>query len=221
MLSSLRALPTLLFPQSCLGCGRLGSNLCPNCNTQIRIPSLSINKMGVTVFAGFRFSPLASKLVLAAKEDNSVAAREILAQALSRALEFAIRKLSIPMDSNAISLIPIPSRNSANRSRGYLHTLLLAKAVVRESGRSGICVVNCLEHSRRVKDQSKLNIDQRVRNMSRSIVVKENVNYQKLRSGQVLLLDDLVTTGSTAKAAQSALAERGIHVLGAVASCAS
>ena len=221
MWNSLRTLPNLLFPQSCLGCGRLGNDICLDCNAQIRIPALSINKMGVDIFAGFRFSPLASRIVLAAKEDNNVAAREILAQALGRSLDFAIRRLDISRERNDLYLIPIPSRNSANRSRGYLHTLLLARAVIRESERGNFSILNCLEHSRRVKDQSKLNINQRVRNMAHSIIVKENVNLEKLTCAQVLLLDDLVTTGSTVRAAQSALAERGIGILGAVASCAS
>ena len=57
--------------------------------------------------------------------------------------------------------------------------------------------------------------------MAGAIIVKDHVRIPISDRTKVFLLDDLVTTGSTANAAKTALEARGIGVLGVIASCAS
>jgi predicted amidophosphoribosyltransferase len=219
--NTFKSLSNLLFPQTCIGCEKLGSNLCRDCAIQIHTPALLTTRINLLVFAGTRFSPLASQLILAAKEDNNRAAREILANSATRALGYAMRKLLINSEGSNLVLVPIPSRNSINRSRGFLHTMALAKLIVASSQMPTIQILNCLEHSRKVTDQSTLNNQERLRNMAGAIIVKDHVRIPIPDRTKVFLLDDLVTTGSTANAAKTALEARGIGVLGVIASCAS
>ena len=99
--------------------------------------------------------------------------------------------------------------------------MALAKLIVASSQMPTIQIINCLEHSRKVTDQSTLNNQERLRNMAGAIIVKDHVRIPIPDRTKVFLLDDLVTTGSTANAAKTALEARGIGVLGVIASCAS
>ncbi len=74
-----------------------------------------------------------------------------------------------------------------------------------------------LGYSRKVRDQSGLNSEERWNNLVDSLVVKGDVF--KSEDKAVLLIDDLVTTGATLLAAEKALNRAGIRAIGAVTAC--
>ena len=74
-----------------------------------------------------------------------------------------------------------------------------------------------LGYSRKVRDQSGLNSEERWNNLVDSLVVKGDVF--KSENKAVLLIDDLVTTGATLVAAEMALNQAGIRAIGAVTAC--
>jgi predicted amidophosphoribosyltransferase len=79
-----------------------------------------------------------------------------------------------------------------------------------------------LGYSKKVKDQSGLNSEERWNNLNDSLVVKGKSFSSQLPSGEaqgVLLVDDLVTTGATLLAAEKALNQAGIRAIGAVTAC--
>jgi len=171
------------------------------------------------IYSGSRFSPRVSRIILAAKEDNNFLARKWLVDSLKLALSLAlvsIYKLNTSGDIK-IALVPIPSRSSVNRSRGFRHANLLATELSKESFQADIRVFsNFLSHKTRVRDQSKLKYEERRVNMKDSMVAQEELRLSGFR---VFLLDDLVTSGLTLRAAKAALQARGIEVDGAI--CAS
>ena len=171
------------------------------------------------IYSGSRFSPRVSRIILAAKEDNNFLARKWLVDSLKLALSLAlvsIYKLNTSGDMR-IALIPIPSRNSVNRSRGYRHANLLATELSKVSFHADIrAFSDLLSHKARVRDQSKLRYEERRANMKDSMVAQEQLQLSGYR---VFLLDDLVTSGLTLHAAKAALEARGVAIEGAI--CAS
>jgi len=178
-----------------------------------------------------------SHLILAAKEDNQIQARKYLVLCLARSLNFAVTKLSGDEKSQGskIILIPIPSRKAADRVRGLAHVELLVKLLVRESNEYDIKILNCLQHAKKISDQSTLNFNERELNMRGAFIINRRFNNEivQLRADQtgtshpritktlLFLVDDLVTTGTTIQAANMALNHRGLRVDGTLASCAT
>ena len=82
----------------------------------------------------------------------------------------------------------------------------------------GVGVLPILEHQRLVRDQSKLNIASRRENLAMALSIKPQFrgNYS---NESVVILDDLVTTGSTINEANRALTKAGFKVLAAATAC--
>jgi predicted amidophosphoribosyltransferase len=166
-------------------------------------------------------------IVLAAKEDNQIAARKVLALNLSLSLQHAFKQMAENKKQNPsrIILIPIPSRKASDRKRGFSHIQLLVSEFQIRNMDTNLEVLNCLSHTRRIQDQSTLNLNEREVNMRGAFFIQKTF-YPQIRSAitsntAMFLVDDLVTTGATVQAANSALLRLGARVDGVLASCAT
>ncbi len=104
---------------------------------------------------------------------------------------------------NAEVLIPIPLHPSRRRKRGFNQAELLAKAL---SARSGIPVdATLLLRTKKTHAQKELNDQERLANLKDAFSVrKREIPYHNL-----ILVDDIYTTGSTIDAAARLLKEHG------------
>ena len=164
-------------------------------------------RFGIPIFAGARLNSELSHLALRAKEDNDLLARKFLAELLISALSL--------LNVKTVAVVPIPSRDSANRIRGIKHIEELVKEVEKEYPIQPLFI---LKHRKKVIDQSGLSQRERRENMKGAFEIKD---IPRSNINEVFLLDDLVTTGSTILAASQALKVRNIQVLGVVTACAS
>ena len=73
-------------------------------------------------------------------------------------------------------------------------------------------VWDLLEHSRKIQDQSNLAPQERLRNLTGSMKIANRVKLGR----QVILVDDLMTTGATLGEAVRTLKEGGVGVAGAI-----
>ena len=80
------------------------------------------------------------------------------------------------------------------------------------STHTGLSVNECLTLSRRVSDQSGLSRIERLSNMKGAFVLKANAIVR----GDLILIDDVVTTGATLREAARALNSQGFHAIGSV-----
>lgn len=78
------------------------------------------------------------------------------------------------------------------------------------SQRTGIQILDCLELSRRVLDQSGLHRDERATNLAGAFRVTSQVR------GELILVDDVVTTGATLREAYRAVKSQGLESVGSV-----
>ena len=203
----LTSLEELIFPVRCLGCGALGLEICSQCRRfwQPRIyRSHSSRKPHFPIYSSIPYSPIAGKVLLAAKEHGIQRADELMVSELSHSLSLCLQEQGIGF------LVPIPSRKSVARLRGRQFINGLAREI--GSG-ARVPTFEILTHTRAVKDQSKLDAKERLENLDGALT---SLRY---RSGKAIIVDDLVTTGVTLQEAARALRAAGIEVSAAITAC--
>lgn len=109
------------------------------------------------------------------------------------------------------TLLPIPGSKRAIRKRGRDFIRVITIEV---SKRTGIPVSSGLQINRKLLDQSRLSAIDRNRNISGAF----EFNGPEIK-GEIFLVDDLVTTGSTLLEAKRALNTQGIPVNRAITAC--
>ena len=102
-------------------------------------------------------------------------------------------------------ITPIPTTRRRARTRGYNQARLLAEAV---AGRVDMPLVDALERRQGGPTQVGLHPAQRRANVRRAFTVRAEARA-KLEGARVLLVDDVLTTGSTAMEAARPLVQAG------------
>jgi predicted amidophosphoribosyltransferase len=201
---ALLALADLLLPAPCAGCGRDGERWCAACRARWRRPAL-LDLPGLPpVLALAPYAGSAREVLLAYKERG----RRELARPLAREVAGALHAAAVP----PAALVPAPSRPAAARARGGDHVLRLARAVVAATGGSGGAggvprVSRALALGRRAADSVGLDATARADNLARHLRVRPRGLPPP--GCAVVLLDDVLTTGATARAATARLAAAG------------
>lgn len=155
------------------------------------------------VTSALRYTPVAQKIILAAKESHIRSADLLIAEAITHSITSVLREECVDV------IIPIPSRQSVTRLRGRQFIEDISRIAVSEIG---IPVLPILHHTRPIRDQSGLDITARWNNLDGALVV----DSKQPSPGRVLLVDDLVTTGATLAEGARALRYSGIEAVGAV-----
>ena len=231
--STITSVASLLFPSKCISCSRPIGNeeeeekICIPCREFLHARLVTSNRGSLKLFAGSKYSMQMAHIVLAAKENNQIAARKILATNLTLSLQHVSIQMAKneKINSRRILLIPIPSRKTSDRKRGFSHIQLLISEFQLSNLNSNLEILNCLSHTRLIQDQSTLNLIEREVNMRGAFFIKKTF-YPQIRiaitsNTAMFLVDDLVTTGATVQAANSALLRLGARVDGVLASCAT
>jgi ComF family protein len=120
-------------------------------------------------------------------------AKELSAQ-LARAL---------PRDQRFDIVVPMPLHWRRQWQRGFNQSELLARATAR---RSGIPMVNAVRRTRATATQAGLSHAKRRENVAGAFRVK---NRRAVEGRRILLIDDVMTTGTTASACALALKRAG------------
>ena len=194
----------LLFPPNCLGCGVHGATLCPQCKNFFTLRDYQSHVGSISVFSAVNYNPVTRQILLAAKEDGVRSADDLIVDALHHSILRAMRQ-----SGNQPILVPIPSATRAVRKRGRDFVQEISKGLSRLVG---LPVHNLLRHNRRVNDQSLLDASARIENLDGAITLAKH----SVRLHEVLLIDDLVTTGATLNEAVRTLEMGGFRVAGAV-----
>lgn len=110
---------------------------------------------------------------------------------------------ALPRDQQFDAAIPVPLHWRRAWSRGFNQSGLLARGMAR---RAGIPMINALVRTRATETQAGLTHSGRRRNVSNAFRLKRRHSVQGLR---ILLVDDVMTTGSTGSACAFALKRAG------------
>lgn len=215
--SAIKNLTELIFPSRCIGCFQLGISICSVCRSSwhphIYLRELTVLGSIYPVVSAVQYSPIASRVLLSAKESNIAAADILLTDAISHSLRYFAKRFG------GDTLISIPSRRSASRKRGRNFLCEITEEVAKISSmKIEVSKIQLLTHSRSVKDQSALNSRQRLANLSGALGVPNKAISNKGAGniGSLIIVDDLITTGATLAEAIRALRTAGFEVKGAV-----
>ncbi|MFG3286164.1 ComF family protein [Streptomyces sp. NPDC048111] len=203
----------LVLPASCGGCGRPRTALCERCRAALlgaparRVRPVQEPDGLPAVFAAARYEDAVRAVLLGHKERGALA----LAGVLGRALAGAVRAAAGPGVRGPLLLVPVPSSRRAVRARGHDATRRIALAAAGELRRGGAQarVAAVLRQRRQVADQAGLRAPQRLANLSGALMVAGGAE-RLLRGGQVVLVDDLMTTGASLAEATRAIRETGV-----------
>lgn len=195
----------LLFPGRCLACHKLSSIICANCLEQWEVSDFKVKYSELTVHSAILYTPVAAKIILAAKENGTAAADQLLIQAIMGQIQ------STAPDLQHIRLVPIPSTKRSSRTRGRSFMVDIVQQI---SSQLGIPMLDCLELPGKTIDQTGLNRQQRLENM------KGSMSMKAVARGELILIDDVITTGATLKEAARALNSQGFYAqISAITAC--
>jgi predicted amidophosphoribosyltransferase len=207
----------LILPLECGGCGAPSTRWCAACAGELSVaadqPHVVTPRMDplVPVFALGRYAGARRRAILAMKEHG----RGDLAAPLARALAVGVHRLLCwGMIEPPLTIVPAPTRRSAARRRGGDPVARLARAAV--AGHPDITVVQSLRMGPLARDSVGLGTAARERNLS------GRVRLRGRRPGtEVLVVDDIVTTGATARESVRVLQAGGVRVAAVLAIAAA
>ncbi len=209
------SLKELVFPKICFLCSKSGFELCPDCELPwVGVPN-KINFKNLRLFYMRNYDKESSKVILFAKEASNKKAIQLISLSLFTLIKSLIYELTL---ANPINIVTIPSSRRSIMMRGRNHIDEVCTEVVKLLRSSSIQAFNTpvLKHAREVKDQSNLNKIQRFNNLENAYSLID----QSLVGSTCILMDDLITTGSSISEAIRALSEAKITILGVVTACA-
>lgn len=213
----LAAAADLLLGGRCVGCGTPGRVLCPPCREDL--PSEPFPARPEPVPPGLapgwacaEYDGVARAMVLGLKERRILGLARPLAAMLAAAAGEAA-------PHGPVVLVPVPSRASTVRARGHEPTWSVTVRAARLLAVSGLDVSAArLLHLRPgVLDQSGLGAADRAANLAGAMTVPSpRLRRLAVHRGRVrvVVCDDVLTTGSTAREAQRALEAVGLEVAG-------
>jgi predicted amidophosphoribosyltransferase len=153
------------------------------------------------------------RLVSAHKEHQVLTLTPVLAGRLAVAVEHLLSAGPRLPPAASVVLVPVPSSPAAVRARGLDATWAMARGAARRCRPSGVVgAERLLTLARRIQDQAGLGAAERRENLRESL----RAAGRGLGPGCVaLIVDDVVTTGSSLTEARRALRAARIPVLGA------
>ena len=178
---ALEALLDIIYPydNKCIICGVEGFlGICSKCKSEIKRVLQQEEIMAYGYYGG-----VLKKLILNLKYHKSFIAGKVLADLLCQII--IEKKLSI----DCICYVPI-SKDSLKK-RGFNQCSVLAKNI---SSILDIPVIDCLVKVKETKEQKLLGKEERMKNILDAFEIK---NKEKLFKKNILLIDDVYTTGAT------------------------
>jgi ComF family protein len=193
----------LLAPPTCTACEAPSTRqaFCPVCGPPVSL-SGALHIDGVPLVVLGAYAPPLSTAIVRMKYQN----RPELSRPLARLLVEKLEGARVPRNA---PLVPVPLHARRLATRGYNQAGLLAQELARLSQRS--CHPRLLQRVRETERQVGKSRNERRENSDGAFELRAPTPRQ------VVLVDDVVTTGSTVRACVQALARGGAELAAVVA----
>ena len=223
MLSRLfRAALDLLYPPCCVICREPGETLCAACREKAPLVGEIRCQVCSAPFEGLIDGPFTCAdceerqfhfTCAVATRRNSHTVREFIHEfkynrklALAKPLaNWLAETLDDPrlLEPACDRLVPVPLHHVRRRERGFNQALVLARLL---SKQSGIPVADCLKRTRYTTSQTGFNRAARMENLRGAFQMRQ---HHDVRNLHLLLIDDVLTTGSTVEECSKILLRAG------------
>ncbi|MFA5144584.1 MAG: ComF family protein [Candidatus Omnitrophota bacterium] len=189
------------LPPFCHSCGRrlektsFSKNICPRCVKK----KLHFDR----AFSPCVYTGVTKELIHEFKYKN----KDYLGSPLSGLMAEFIREYNLPMDCLDF-IVPIPLHKTKLREREFNQAEVLSKYIAKEF-RKDLLVGALLRH-RPTKTQTGLETNERFLNVKGSFSVKKPGD---VKGKNLLIVDDVLTTGATSSEAARALKDAGANIV--------
>ncbi len=209
---------SLFYPILCMGCEReiekgmlcfdcqerlftSALGVCPKCARPVPyrgrcegcLPRLDLERIRALGL----YTPPFKKMIEEFKYKGKKKLGEIFGDALSSLLT------NDPILKNADSLVPIPLHRAKIRERGYNQSEILARRIEENTG---LPSNPCLLRKKNTKSQTELSTEERFKNIADAFAFRRGFD---ISGKNVILIDDVTTSGATLSAAAKVLKENG------------
>ena len=228
----LNTLVELFYPSNCVGCGRpqdSGTLLCSRCKAtapriqppfcrrcsrpyegaidgEFSCPNCEDRALAFDcVVAVYQAKGVLRDLIHRYKYSGHFHLRRVL-------MEFLLEAMEDPriQATRADCLVPVPLHPTRLRERGFNQAEALAEAL---SKRTRVPVLRCIERRLYTNTQTRFDRLERMRNLRNVFALRKNSD---VRGKHLVLLDDVLTTGSTLHECASVLRAAGAESVRAV-----
>jgi len=211
----------LILPLECGGCGAPSTRWCDACGRELSVAADQPHVVNpridpqVPVFALGRYAGARRQAILGMKERG----RGDLVAPLARTLAVGVhRLLTWGIVDTPLTIVPAPTRRSAARRRGGDPVTRLARAAV--AGHPDVTVAQVLRIGALARDSSRLGIAARERNIAGRVLLRGGPLAGQPGT-EVMVVDDVVTTGATARESVRVLHAAGARVAAVLAIAAA
>jgi len=187
----------LIYPPRCPACGEAVSNqggLCLDCWQQLEEPIDQSDIIAASLYNG-----ISRQLVLNFKYGGKIALAKLFARMIAA-------KLPETQGDNAPLLVPVPLHRLRLWERGFNQSALLARELAKLG--KGKLLIDGMKRTKRTTPLGGLNHEERWAELKDAIIVPEN-KRSRIEGQNVLLIDDVHTSGATSSACVEALKEAG------------
>ena len=187
------------LPPFCAKCGRhldsqaIEKNACPSCS-----------KCGANFYFDRAFSPCTyTGTVKKLLHEFKYSGKDYLGKPLGNLMHAFIRDYRLPI-AYLDFVIPIPLHKSRQREREFNQAEILSQEVAREFNKKAL--TDILIRIKPTKTQTELDFQERCQNVKESFSVTKP---ELIKGANLLLIDDVLTTGATTSEAAKCLKEAG------------
>lgn len=210
-----------LFPRGCAGCDRPDEVLCDDCRSLFanwrnrELVSGQETQGAVHTWSASTYQGVVRHAILAWKDHDDTELDTIFGEVMASLLEHSAIQRSCRRQT-AVLVVPVPSSPASMRRRGRRHIDPLSKAVA-----SALCdhgfdakpyraLTSIASGGRSVQQASSA---QRAQRIGGRITLGSDAVMQ---GQQVVLVDDIITTGSTLRQCAQTCRQAGAEVIGAM-----
>lgn len=199
----------IVLPTDCISCGKRGQDLCLECLSGFPITERE-SASWIFPFFDYRHIPI-KKSIWLLKYKGKKRLAYIFATVMYEKIIEELSDLKILNNFNNPILIPIPLSKKRFRERGYNQSELICQELVKiDNVRNNVnwkleknilIKIKETEHQTNIHDRKN-----RLENLSNSFSIK---NEEAIKNKNIILLDDVLTTGATLNEAKKILKRYG------------
>lgn len=214
----------LLFPMRCVSCRASGKLLCGDCRNRLQPldkefcivcdkpavggfthPGCATKFTPERTIAGFWYKGPVPRLIIALKFKRLYPLARVLAELLIENLQ----ERGISFEGNALLLLPIPLSFWRKGARGFNQSELLARALGEKLDLP--VEVSVLRKVRDIEPLAQKGVgrEERLKRIRGAFAVPED-KEEIIRGKDILLVDDVLTSGATAREATKVLKKSGV-----------
>ena len=221
----------LFFPINCLGCGQENYFICPNCLENIPIlDELTCpvcHKRTIDGNTHYKCCFNLDNIIIAVNYNQPLVKKAIhnfkyapysfpLAKNLAFLIIKRLKRSPVSIShfiKNDFVLMPIPITRRKSAQRGYNQSLLLAKEL---SNEFNLPIMEILAKIKDTKSQTNLNKEERGNNVKNTFAIDKKFTEAEVKEKNIILIDDVFTTGATLFEAAKILRQSGAKEIWAI-----